>query len=113
MCLCVCLYQSVHKSSRTNFPRDFQEISRIDFYKIPEDVYVTSHRPTTTREIIVILFTVGLSYVHCPKNRLTRENYIDNYKIFQEHKLNSRRFLVFPGVPGVADTLYGYLRAVD
>jgi len=47
----------------------------------------------------VILFTRGLPYVQCTKNRLTRENYIAKYKIFQEHQLNSRRF------PGVGKTL--------
>jgi len=56
-----------------------------------------------TPEIIVILFTRG----QCTKNRLTCENYTANYKIFQEHQLNSRRF---PGAisnsrrfPGVVD----------
>jgi len=45
------------------------------------------------------------------KNRVTGENYIDNYKIFQEHKLNSERFLVFPRVPGVnANTLHSHVR---
>ena len=31
------------------------------------------------------------------KNRLTCKNYIANYKIFQQHQLNSKRFPVFPG----------------
>ena len=54
----------------------------------------------------------GLPYVHCTKNRLTCENYIANYKIFQEHQPNSRRFPVFPGAisnswrfPGAVGTL--------
>jgi len=51
----------------------------------------------------VIPFTRGLNYVQCIKNRQTRKNYIVNFKIFQEHQLNSRRFPVFPGV---VDTLY-------
>jgi len=46
--------QGVYKSSLTNF----QKISRIHFFKIPEDFYATSH--TITPEIIVILFTWGL-----------------------------------------------------
>ena len=60
--------------------------------------------------------TQGLPYVQCTKNRLTCENYIANYKIFQEHQLNSRRFPVFleaisnfrrfPGVSGIVDTLH-------
>ena len=50
----------------------------------------------------------GLPYVQCTKNCPTCENYIANYKIFLEHKLNSRRF---PGAtsnsrfPGVVDSL--------
>jgi len=46
---------------------------------------------------------------------MTCVNYIANYKIFQEHELNSRRCPVFPGaisnserfpgVPGVVDIL--------
>ena len=56
-----------------------------------------------TPEITVILFTRGLPYVQCTKNRLTCENNKANYKIFQEHQLNSRRFPVFPEVAG---TLY-------
>ena len=48
-------------------------------------------------EITVILFTRGLRYVQCTKNRLTCENCTANYKIFPEHQQNSRRF---PGVPG-------------
>jgi len=55
-----------------------------------------------TPEIIVILFTWGLLYVQCTKNRLTCKNYTAGYKTFQEHQLNSRRFQVFPGV---VDTL--------
>jgi len=43
-------------------------------------------------EITVILFTGGLPYVQCTKNRLTCENCTANYKIFPEHKQNSRRF---------------------
>jgi len=68
-----------------------------------------------TPEIIVVLFTRGLPYVQCTKNHLTCEKYIANYKIFQQHQLNSRRFPVFPGeisnfrrfpgFPGVVDTL--------
>jgi len=45
-----------------------------------------------------------------PKTRLTCENNDANYKIFQEHLLNSGRFPVFPGAisnsrrfPGVVD----------
>jgi len=53
-------------------------------------------------EIRVILFTQGLPYVQCTKNRLTSKNCIADYEIFQEHQLNSRRFPVFPGV---VDTL--------
>jgi len=52
-----------------------------------------------TPEIIVIMFTRGLPYVQCTKNRLTCKNYTANYKIFHELQLNSRRF------PGVVDTL--------
>ena len=44
----------------------------------------------------VILFIWGLLYVQCTKNRLTCENYIASYKIFQRHQLNSRRFPVYP-----------------
>jgi len=32
----------------------------------------------------------------CTKTRLTSENYITNYKIFQKNQLDSRRFPVFP-----------------
>jgi len=46
-----------------------------------------------TPEITVIPF----ARVQCTKNRLTHENYVANYKIFQERQLNSRRFPVFPG----------------
>ena len=66
-----------------------------------------------TPDIIVILLTRWLPYVQYTKNRLTCENYVANYNIFQEHQLNSpRRFPVFRGVisnsrrfPGVVDTL--------
>ena len=46
----------------------------------------------------MILFTQGLPCVQCTKNRLPCENYIANYKIFQERQLNSSRFPAFPGV---------------
>ena len=49
-----------------------------------------------TAEITVILFTQGLPYVQCTKNRPMRKNYIANYTIFQEQQLNSRKFPVFP-----------------
>jgi len=52
-----------------------------------------------TPEIIVILFTGGLLYVQCTKNRPTCKDYIASYKIFQEHQLNSARF------PEVVDSL--------
>ena len=68
-----------------------------------------------TPEIIVILFTWKLPYAQCTKNRHTCKDYTANYKFFQAHQLNSRRFPVFPGAisnskrlpgfPGVADTL--------
>ena len=55
---------------------------------------------------------VCVPYVQCTKNRLTCENYTANYKIFQEHQLNSVRFPVFPEAisnsgrfPGVVNTL--------
>ena len=56
-----------------------------------------------TPEITVILFTRGLPYVQCTNNCLTCENDTANYKILQEHQLNSRR------VSGVGDTLYNDL----
>ena len=63
-------------------------------------------------EIIVILFTGRLPCVQCTKNRLTCENYTANYKIFQEHQLNSVRLPVFPEAisnsgrfPGVVNIL--------
>jgi len=58
-----------------------------------------------TPKFILILFTGGHPNVQCTKNRLTGENYIDNYEIIQEHQLNSRKFPVFPGVPVYVDTL--------
>ena len=55
----------------------------------------------------------GLPYVQCTKNCPTCENYIANYKIFQEHQLNSTRFPLFPGAishsrrfPGVVEALH-------
>jgi len=65
---------------------------------------------TLTTEIIVILFTQGLPYVQCTKNHLTCEDYIANYKIFQEHQLNSRRFLGFPGVVNTLNKKLCYRR---
>ena len=66
-----------------------------------------------TPEITVILFTRGLACAQCTNNCLTCENDTANYKILQEHQLNSRRF---PGaisnsrrVSGVGDTLYNDL----
>jgi len=125
------------------FPRDFQKISRIHFFKFQIFTRPAIHyqnagevsnvwRPTIFRvladiyragmltpEIIVILFTRGLPYVQCTENRLTCKNYIANYKIFQEHQLNSRRFPVFPWAisnsrwfTGVLNTLYGYYRTL-
>jgi len=81
-------HQGVYKSSLTNFQVIFLK-------KIPEDFYVTSH--TRTLDIIVILFTGGLPYVQCSKNRLMCENHAANYTIFQERQLTSRRFPVFSG----------------
>ena len=52
----------------------------------------------TVPEITVILFTRGLHYVQCSKNRMKRENYIANNKTFHEHQLHARRFPGFPGV---------------
>ena len=49
-----------------------------------------------TPEIIVILFSQGLPYAQCTKNRPTCKNYPANYKIFPAHQLNSERFPVFP-----------------
>ena len=65
-------------------------------YNIKMQVSINEH---VIPEITVILFTRGLLYVRlqCTKNRLTCENYIANYKFFQEHQLNSKRF------PGVVD----------
>ena len=40
--------------------------------------------------------------MHETKNCPTCENYIANYKIFQEHPLNSGKF---PGFPGVVENL--------
>ena len=72
-----------------------------------------------TPQIIVILFTPRLPYVQCSKNRLTCENYIAVYKIFQEHQVNSRRFPVFPGAisnsrrcPGVVYTQFYTLNGI-
>ena len=72
-----------------------------------------------TPQIIVILFTRRLPYVQCSKNRLTCENYIAVYKIFQEHQVNSRRFPVFPGAisnsrrcPGVVYTQFYTLNGI-
>ena len=58
--------------------------------------YIFNRAGLLSPEIVVILFTRGLPYVRRIKNRLTCENYVANYKIFQEHRLNSRRF---PGIP--------------
>ena len=97
------------------------EIARSFVYLLwcPKGQFVYATREISTRyqgyifnragllipEIVVILFTRGLPYVRRIKNRLTCENYVANYKIFQEHRLNSRRF---PGIPWVADTLTSY-----
>ena len=69
-----------------------------------------------TPQILVILFTRRLPYVQCSKNRLTCENYIAVYKIFQEHQVNSRRF---PGAisnsrrcPGVVYTQFYKLNGI-
>jgi len=97
-------------------PTNFQKISRIHNFKIPEDFYRFLHSdPVYLRtsyfsvladiyravmlapEIIVILFTRGLPCVQYTRNLLTCENNIADYKIFQEYQLNSRRFPVFPG----------------
>jgi len=58
----------------------------------------------------------GLPYVQCTKNCPTCENYIANYKIFQEHQLNSTRFPLFPGAisnsrrfPGVVEDTLPYI----
>jgi len=55
-----------------------------------------------TPKITVILLTRGPPFAQCTKIAWCAKNYIDNYIIFQEHQLNSRRVPVFPGV---ADTL--------
>jgi len=72
-----------------------------------------------TPQIIVILFTRRLPYVQCSKNRLTCENYIAVYKIFQEHQVNSRRCPVFTGAisnsrrcPGVVYTQFYTLNGI-
>ena len=52
------------------------------FFWVLADIYWAG---MLTAEIMVILFTQGLPYVHCTKNRLTCENYTANYKIFHEH----------------------------
>jgi len=46
---------------------------------------------------------IKLPDVQCTENWLTCKNYIANYKIFQEHQLNSRKFQT----PGVVDTMIG------
>ena len=81
------------------FPGNFQDIYMIHFFKFPEDFL--RDKPYNIKmlspEITVILFTRKLPHVQCTKNRLTCESYIANYIIFKEHRLNSRRFPVFPG----------------
>jgi len=82
-------------------PTNFQKISRIHNFKIPEDFYRFLHSdPVYLRtsyfsvladiyravmlapEIIVILFTRGLPCVQCTRNLLTCENNIADYKNF-------------------------------
>jgi len=84
-----CPVKGKSKSNLTNF----QEISRIHFFKILADFYVASH--TITREISDPVYP-RTSYVQCTKNRLTCKNYVATYKIFEEHQLNSMRFPAFP-----------------
>ena len=58
-----------------------------------------------TPKIIVILFTRGLPYVQCTKNRLTHQLYSRRFPVSPAAISNSSRFPGFRGVPGVADTL--------
>jgi len=67
---------------------------------IKEELVISSDQRSSVINmpvITVILFTGRLPCVQCTKNRLTCENYTANYKFFQEHQLNSKRF------PGVVD----------
>ena len=106
------------------FLGDFQEISGIHFQK--NSRRLLSDKPYNIRMQVKFVMSINehmimssdqrssLCYqtVQCTKNRVTCKNYIANYKIFQERRLHSRRFPVFPGAiskswrfPGVVETL--------
>jgi len=76
--------QGAYKCSLTNF----QEILTMYYLKPRRSFTWQAIQYQNAGEVTV--FTRGLTCVQCTKNHLMCENYIANYKIFQEHQLNSR-----------------------
>ena len=52
-----------------------------------------------------VMMSSGQRSSLCHTSYFTNKNYTADYKFFQEHQQNSRRFPVFPVFPGVVDTL--------
>jgi len=98
-------------------PKNSRRFFTSHYYNKPYSIKMQVKFVMSINEHVMMSSVQRPSLCQCTgaKNCPTCENYVANYKIFQEHQLNSRRLPVFsraisnsrrfPGVPGVVDTL--------